>query len=369
MSWSELCVHRSRSAAGDLVVRFGVAVLDAYLAFLAVRSRPNTVVAVAYDLKVFFSVVGKPPAQVVAADVLAFVTAQYAGGSAGPARRLQPAGDGGVSARSVRRRLSSVSGLFAFLHARGDVDANPVPRGLPTRRERQRPRQGVPLVRTPRTLPRILEPGQVDALLGALRTHRDRAMAEAMVLGGLRRCEVLGLRLADLQVAARRVFIAEGKGGHQRRIPVSGRFFASVAAYLDAERPPDAESDRLFVVLKGPGRGRPLSPAGLDQILDSARLRAGLAQATCHQLRHTCLTRLREAGMALEAVQAQAGHASIESTRIYLHLADDWLGSQYRRAAEAIDAQLLSGKPFPVSVPVPLVPLEALPSFVDGEAS
>jgi site-specific recombinase XerD len=372
MSWSELCVHRSRSAAGDLVVRFGVAVLDGYLAFLAVRSRPNTVVAVAYDLKVFFSVVGKPPGRVVAADVLAFITAQYAGGPAGPAgpagpsRRLRPAGDGGVSARTVRRRLSSVSGLFAFLHARGDVAANPVPRGLPTRRERQRPRQGVPLVRTPRTLPRILEPGQVDALLGALRTHRDRAMAEAMVLGGLRRCEVLGLRLADLQVAARRVFIAEGKGGHQRQIPVSGRFFASVAAYLDRERPTDAESDRLFVVLKGPGRGRPLSAAGLDQILDSARIRAGLAQATCHQLRHTCLTRLREAGMALEAVQAQAGHASIESTRIYLHLADDWLACQYRRAAEAIDAQLLPGKPLPVSVSTPIT---TLPSFADGAAS
>ena len=57
MSWSVLCVHRSRSVAGDLVVRFGVAVLDAYLEFLAVRSRPNTVAAVAYDLKVFFTVV------------------------------------------------------------------------------------------------------------------------------------------------------------------------------------------------------------------------------------------------------------------------------------------------------------------------
>jgi integrase len=66
---------------------------------------------------------------------------------------------------------------------------------------------------------------------------------------------------------------------------------------------------------------------------------------TCHQLRHTCLTRLREAGMALEAVQAQAGHASIESTRIYLHLADDWLAGQYRRAAEAIDAQVFAEHP------------------------
>jgi site-specific recombinase XerD len=328
-----------------------VPLLDEFLEFLAVRSRPNTVAAVAYDLKVFFTVVGKPPAEVVAADVLAFLTAQHTGG---PADRLQAvdAGTAGLSARTVRRRLSSVSGLYGFLQARGDVAANPVPRGLPTRRERQRPRQGVPLVRSPRTLPRILEPGQVDALLAALRTHRDRAMAEAMVLGGLRRCEVLGLRLEDLQVAARRVFIACGKGGHQRQIPVSGRFFASLAAYLDAERPVDAGTEHVFVVLKEPRRGRPLSAAGLDQILDSARARAGLAQATCHQLRHTCLTRLREAGMALEAVQAQAGHASIESTRIYLHLADDWLAAQYRRAAEAIDAQLLPGRPFPAAMSI-----------------
>ena len=43
--------------------------------------------------------------------------------------------------------------------------------------------------------------------------------------------------------------------------------------------------------------------------------------------------------MALEAIQAQAGHASIESTRIYLHLANDWHAGEYFRAAEAIEAQ------------------------------
>jgi integrase/recombinase XerD len=61
---------------------------------------------------------------------------------------------------------------------------------------------------------------------------------------------------------------------------------------------------------------------------------------TCHQLRHTCFTRLREAGMALEALQAQAGHRSIESTRIYLHLSDAWLATEYRQALEAIDAAI-----------------------------
>ena len=97
--------------------------------------------------------------------------------------------------------------------------------------------------------------------------------------------------------------------------------------------------------LKRPRRGNPLTAAGLDEVLDGARARAGLAHVTCHELRHTCLTRLREAGMAPEAVQAQAGHASIESTRIYLHLADDWLASQYRKAAEAIDPQVFADHP------------------------
>jgi len=339
---SLVCSHRS----GVLVARTGVPLADVYLEFLGGRCRPNTVRAAAYDLKVFFAVVGKPPDQVRPADVLAFITAQRTG-QIGERGALQPVKDrgepGGVSAATVRRRLSIVSGFFAFLQARGDVAANPVPRGLPTRRERSRPGQGVPLVRAVRRLPRILAPAEVDALMAALRTHRDRAMVAAMVLGGLRRCEVLGLRLEDLQVAERRVFVAEGKGGRQRLIPVSGRFFAAVAAYLDAERPPG--SDRVFVVLKGPHRGQPLSAKGMEVVLAAARRRAGLDHATCHELRHTCLTRLREAGMALEAVQAQAGHASIESTRIYLHLADDWLAAQYRKAAEVIDAQVFAGLP------------------------
>jgi hypothetical protein len=115
-----------------------------------------------------------------------------------------------------------------------------------------------------------------------------------------------------------------------------------VAAYLDAERPvDDVEDEFVFVVLKGPHRGRPLTPKGLEEILRGARERAGLGHATCHELRHTCLTRLREAGMALEAVQAQAGHRSIESTRVYLHLANDWLAHEYRKVSEAIDAQVM----------------------------
>lgn len=319
-------------AVGEVPVRLGHATVDAYLRFVWARTRHNTLLAVALDLKVFFTVVGKDPAEVTTADVLGFIEAQRLPVRGANVVRLED-GEVGLSARTIRRRLSSVSGLFEYLGAIDQVGKNPVPRGLGTRSDRRR---GVPLVRSPRTLPRILDPDEVDSLVSSLRTRRDRAMIQAMLLGGLRRCEVLGLNLGDIKVGERRVFIADGKGGHQRITPISARFFETLAAYLNNERP-QADTDRVFVVLKGPNRGRPLTAGGLDQIMRGARDRAGLNHATCHELRHTCLTRLREAGMALEAVQAQAGHRSIETTRLYLHLADDWLANEYHQATWTIE--------------------------------
>lgn len=340
MRWMP-CVVRSYSPGGDLSsVVVGHPMVDEFLEFCRARCRPNTIVALAWDLKTFFAFVDKPPSKVTSSDVLSFIRAQSSGGD-GKVVRLD--GSGGVSSRTIRRRVSSVSSFYAYVLVHGDtsITRNPVPRGLATRRERSGTRQGVALVRNVKTLPRVLAPVEVDALIAALRTERDRAMVEAMVLGGLRRCEVLGLRLGDVRVGERRVFINDGKGGRQRLIPISNRFFATLGRYLESERPDGVATDRLFVVLKGPRRGLPLSADGLDEIIQGARGRAGLTHATCHELRHTCFTRLREAGMSLEAIQAQAGHASIETTRLYLHLADDWLAGEYRKAAEAIDAQNL----------------------------
>jgi integrase/recombinase XerD len=328
------CLIRSSTAAGDARFALGDPLVDRYLEFVAGRSRPNTLLAVAFDLKTFFTVIAKDPVEVVAADVFEFLAQQR-----GDRTVIRMADrESGLSARTIARRLSSVSGFYAYVVARGDtpVRVNPVPRGLLTRRRGGRARS-VPLVRVPHTLPKILEPAEVNALLGALRTERDRAMVLAMLLGGLRRCEVLGLRLSDVRVGDRSLFVAEGKGGYQRVVPVANPFFVALGDYLRDERP-GTSTDRAFVVLKGPRRGQPLSAEGVDEIMSGARKRAGLSHGTCHQLRHTCLTRLREAGMALEAVQAQAGHRSIESTRVYLHLTNDWLAREYRRASDLIEA-------------------------------
>jgi site-specific recombinase XerD len=330
---------------GEHVYRIGHQLIDEFLEFVVGRARPNTVRAYAHDLSVFFTVVKKDPTEVRPKDVMAFVTAQ---------RRPKPGaenvvriadGSAGLSAATIKRRLAAVSSFYGYLITRDDVDVatNPVPRGIATRQSRSRGGRGLPLVRGVRRLPRILDPDEIDALMGALRTERDRAMTQAMVLGGLRRCEVLGLRLGDLRLGEWRVLIREGKGGHERLVPLSPTFFSTVARYMDHERPQETTSDALFVALKGARRGQPLSVPGLDQIIRAARVRAGLSHGTCHELRHTCFTRLREAGMAIEAIQAQAGHRSISSTRVYLHLSVDWLDDEYRRAAEAIEAQALVG--------------------------
>ena len=315
----EPCMRRVMDGRELRLITLGHPLVDAYLEFVAARGAVNTWLATAYDLKVFFEVVGgEDPSEVTAADVFAFLGQQRTP-RVEKVVRIED-GEAGLSARTIARRLSSVAGLFEYLIVRGDagVERNPVPRGLAGRRAGQRGRGGVRLVRRPRTLPRVLSPVEVDGLLDALRTERDRAIVLAMLLGGF----------------------ASGKGGRERIVPVSGRFFEALGRYLESERSPGAVTDACFVVLKGPRRGLPLSAAGLDEVIDGARGRAGLTRVTCHMLRHTCLTRLREQGMSLEALQAQAGHASIDSTRIYLHLANDWLVGEYLRAAEAIEAQI-----------------------------
>ncbi len=156
-------------------------------------------IATVSDLRVFFSVIDRSPVEVTTADVFEFIAQQRRGPGDGQVVRLAD-GESGLAAQTIKRRLASVSGLFDYLVLCGEMGANPVPRGMATRRTGAGGRTtGSPLIRTPRTLPRGLDPAEVIALLASVRRWRDRAMLEAMVLGGLRCCEVIGLRLEDLK--------------------------------------------------------------------------------------------------------------------------------------------------------------------------
>ncbi|MPZ54844.1 MAG: hypothetical protein GEU79_19320 [Acidimicrobiia bacterium] len=147
------CLIRPKGPAveGGAVVQLGHPLLDAYLRLVAARARPNTLLAQAYDLKVFFSVVRKDPTEVESGDVLSFIASQREPRAATNVVRIED-GEAGLSARTIKRRLATISGLYDYLVVRGDtgLSANPVPRGLATRRPGD---QTVPLIRTSRTLP------------------------------------------------------------------------------------------------------------------------------------------------------------------------------------------------------------------------
>jgi integrase/recombinase XerD len=314
----------------------GMELVDEYLGFLKCRCRPNTWLNYAHDLKVFFNIVDKPVTNITPQDIFDFIQEQRYPQPTPPATEYMTTK--GVCIRTVKRRLSAISGLYDYLLTRGDtaIQRNPVPKGLTLRGQLPASTiRSTPLLRAPRTLPQIVLVAEVQRFLVSLHTYRDKAMVLLMVLGGLRKSEVLGLELADLNEVQGTVLVKQGKGGRQRICCVAPLFFQTLTRYLNDERPA-VEVQQLFLVLKGPRRGQPLSVSGLNTIIAHHRRLAQTPGLTCHRLRHTCFTMLREAGMSLEALQQQAGHQSINTTRIYLHLSNQALRKEYLAVSERL---------------------------------
>ena len=186
-------------------------------------------------------------------------------------------------------------------------------------------------MRQPRRLPESLPAGEVDAFVASLRTHRDRAMALAMLLGGLRSAEVRGLLLADADLGRRRLRVI-GKGGKERHVPVDPAFFAELAAYLRLERPPGLATLECFVVLRGPTAGEPVTEAGLRSLFRRHRAASGATRVRPHRLRHTYGTELAAAGIDLLALRELMGHSSPETTASYVHLSVEQLAAEYGAA-------------------------------------
>ena len=255
----------------------------------------------------------------------------------------------GLAAATTNRRLAAISGLFTFRAMRDPAAINPMPKGPAGRRVFASQRSGLlghlaqpqprsPLrARQPQRLPRGLEHVEVNALLGSLRTWRDKAIAGLMLFSGLRSAEVLALDVADVDIAAGWARVL-GKGGRERRAPVDSEVAGWIQAYLLAERP-DTKTGALFVVAKGPHRGQRLTPAGLRTVFRYHRVRADVPAAHPHALRHSFGTALAESGVDLAVIQALLGHAHVDSSVGYIHLAPVRVRAAYDTARARQRAQ------------------------------
>jgi site-specific recombinase XerD len=248
----------------------------------------------------------------------------------------------GLAPATINRRLAAISGLFSFRELRDPSKLSPVPRGPAARRsakgarsgllghlDRPRPRSKL-RVKEPRRLPRGLDRVGITALFASFLSDRDRAIAGLMLFSGLRSAEVLGLEVRDVDVGGGWARVV-GKGDKERRVPIDPDVASLIQSYLLAERP-ETSSRALFVVMKGPHRGRPLTSAGLRRVFRYHRERSGVAAGHPHALRHSFGTALAEAGTDLAVIQALMGHDHVDSSAAYIHLAPTHLRAAYDAA-------------------------------------
>jgi site-specific recombinase XerD len=348
---SELTVaRRAESWALEGSAAEGFSLANEYLAYLSDRRySPRTVRAYAFDLLHFcrwLRADGTTLDAVTTDTLLRFLAAcreaVLPGQHGENVVNLRSGRSNGYAPTTVNRRMAAVSGLFSFRTMRDPNAPNPVPRGAAARRaakgERSgmlghlaRPRARSQLrVREPRRLPRGLDRQEVQALLGSFRTDRDRAIAGLMLFSGLRSAEVLGLDVTDVDIGRGWVRVI-GKGDKERRVPLDPDVAALVQAYLLAERPETTEA-KLFVVAKGPHRGRPLSAEGLRRVFRYHRERAGVVAGHPHALRHSFGTALAEAGVDLAVMQALMGHDHVDSAAAYIHLSPAHVRRAYDEA-------------------------------------
>ncbi len=214
---------------------------------------------------------------------------------------------GGLSPRSVQRRLSAVRGFFGYLAREGVAASNPA--------------VDIRAPKAAKRLPGTLDVDQIAQLLqvpgnDALAV-RDRAIMELFYSSGLRLAELVGLALTDVDLADRTVRVL-GKGAKTRIVPVGRKACEAIRAWLK-ERAALADIDETALFVNR--NGSRLQPRAIQLRIAQWARRAGLpARVYPHLFRHSFATHLLESSKDLRGVQELLGHADISTTQVYTHL-------------------------------------------------
>jgi integrase/recombinase XerD len=214
---------------------------------------------------------------------------------------------------SQHARLVPLRVWFQWMHRAGHFRNNPAER-------LQLPRLG-------RQLPRnILSAAEVERIMRQPNTRpaiglRDRAILEMLYSTGIRRLELMRLRISDLHLNRGLIFVHEGKGRRDRYVPIGRRATRWLRKYLRESRPKLTRAqDEQTVVLSA--QGRQISRDQLTWIVRKHIKSANLGKSgACHLFRHTMATLMHENGADIRIIQQILGHADIKTTQIYTQVA------------------------------------------------
>jgi len=210
----------------------------------------------------------------------------------------------------VRRgRLTGLRVWFRWLHKQRLLLTNPAAELELPKTEKRLPRQ----VFTAAEVEQILAMASLETPLGL----RDRAIMELFYSTAIRRKEIIGLSLADVDRPRRTLLIRQGKGKQDRVVPCGERALGWLDRYLAQARPQlliDASEDRLFLSR----RGLPLKANHLTALIRGYVRESGVGKsASCHGFRHATATLMLDGGADVRYVQALLGHAQLSTTQVY----------------------------------------------------
>lgn len=226
--------------------------------------------------------------------------------------------DAGLNPRSVNRKLSAIQSYFDFLLREDLIKANPA--------------KAITRPKSSQRLPSVLRKEQVDALFDGqlfpldFTGARDKAILELFYSCGIRRDELIGLKLDDVNLGEHTIKVL-GKRKKERLIPISSRLEESFRDYMQVRQGVEVNTDCFFVT----DGGNKLYPS-----LVYNTVKIYLSKVTTmdkrspHVLRHTFATHLLNEGANLQSIKELLGHTSLAATQVYTHTSLEKLKDVYR---------------------------------------
>ena len=163
-----------------------------------------------------------------------------------------------------------------------------------------------------------------------------------MLHSGLRAGECVDLHLQDLDLPGKRLIIRAGKGQRDRLVYLSDSACQAIKLYLGSVKQQPGD----FIWLKN--NGQPFSTCAIRHHVAKIGIAAGIEHLHPHRLRHTCATRLLNAGMDIVQIQKLLGHEDLNTTMIYARVHDATVEADYHHFTNKIEKQRVPLSNFPI---------------------
>ena len=222
-----------------------------------------------------------------------------------------------IKRNTILRKISSLRSFAKFLETRGLIKLNPFKLFDAPKREKM--------------LPKFLTEKEASDLMEAepskLYSLRNKAILELLYSSGLRRSELTGLNICDINFQQGYAKVL-GKGSKERIVPITDIALESIQNYL-LTRPQYLPSDPLFLS----SYQRRISGEGIRKIIKQSAVNTKLVRhITPHSLRHSFATHLLNNGCDLKTLQEMLGHKSLSATQVYTHVSLERLKKVYNHS-------------------------------------